>query len=180
MPEVVAHYVDPADLVPEEQLACHLGPQEKLLRAGRPSLALVLRAHDFYFIPFSLVLCVMAVLWGGTALTKPMGFGFTIIGILLVFLAFYLCFVRFFVDMRQRECIFYGVTNERVIIVYGVFARRVKSLSLNTLSQTSLNERRNGAGSISFGGKPPWPIFVIRDLPFSPALSRFELTSDAR
>ena len=201
MPEVAAHYVDPADLVPEEQITGHLGPDEKLLWAGRPSLALLLRAHDFYLIPLSLVLGGLAVLLDRLAISGPMPVATVIVGSslrlsiagairlaiaitgsVLSLWAFYLCFVRFFVDIRQRECIFYGVTNKRIIIAYGVFTRRVKSLALDSLSEVSLRERPHGAGSIRFRGKPLWLVLAlyILGIPINPALSCFELPGEAR
>jgi hypothetical protein len=48
------------------------------------------------------------------------------------------------------------VSNERIIIVSGLFDRKTKSLNLDTLSDLSLTERRNGSGLITFGPVPPW------------------------
>jgi hypothetical protein len=50
----------------------------------------------------------------------------------------------------------YGLTGERVVIVSGLFARNVKSLNLRTLSDVSLNERRDGSGTITFGPGHPY------------------------
>jgi hypothetical protein len=63
----------------------------------------------------------------------------------------YMLVGRFFVDWYQRTRMFYGVTDQRVIIIDGVFNRQVKSLTLASLSDISLVERSRGTGTITFG-----------------------------
>lgn len=46
--------------------------------------------------------------------------------------------------------------NERVLIVAGLFGRKVQSLSLRNLSELCLSEHANGEGSISFGAGAPF------------------------
>ena len=84
---------------------------------------------------------------------------------------------------RQRAVTVYAVSSERVIIVSGVFARRVKSLGIDTLTDVSLTERGNGGGTITFGPVPPYygwyggaggPEFGRQAVPC------FELATDAR
>ena len=58
---------------------------------------------------------------------------------------------RFFVEAKQRARTWYGLTNERIIIVSGLFERKVESLNLRTLTDLSLSETKNGEGNISFG-----------------------------
>jgi hypothetical protein len=57
---------------------------------------------------------------------------------------------------RQRAKTHYGLTNERVIIISGVFSRTVKSLQLRTLSDVSLTQTRGEYGTITFGPTGPW------------------------
>src|SRR5262249_7741066 len=54
-------------------------------------------------------------------------------------------------DARNRQHTFYGVTNERLIIVGGLWSRRTRSVNLRTLSNLSLREKRDGSGTIMFG-----------------------------
>lgn len=68
---------------------------------------------------------------------------------------FYVVLGRFILDARARAKTFYGITNERIIIIKGRFSREVKSLSLRTLADVSLSERGDGSGSIAFGPLHP-------------------------
>ena len=72
-------------------------------------------------------------------------------GIPFVLIGLYIVFGRFIVDAMSRAKTFYGVTNERVIIVPGLFSRQVKSLNLRSLTDVSLSERSDGSGTILFG-----------------------------
>ena len=51
----------------------------------------------------------------------------------------------------MRAGTFYGVTNERIIIISGLFSQQTKSLQLRTLTDVSLAQRSDGSGSITFG-----------------------------
>ncbi len=81
---------------------------------------------------------------------------FVLWGVPFVGVGIYIVIGRFFVEAKQRTRTFYAVTNERILIVSGVFSRKVKSLNLRTLADLSLTERKNGEGSISFGGGRPF------------------------
>src|SRR3989442_824084 len=59
-------------------------------------------------------------------------------------------------DERQRQIPFYGMTIERILIVSGLFNRKVKSLNMRTLSDLSLSQSSSGEGSISFGSGFPF------------------------
>jgi hypothetical protein len=100
-----------------------------------------------------------------------------------VLVGLYIIFGRFWVDARQRAATVYAVTSERVVIISGVFARRVKSLGIDTITDVSLTERGDGAGTITFGPVPPfdwwyggagWPGFGHQAVP------SFELAGEAR
>jgi len=140
-----------ADIVGAE-----LSSHEKLLWSGRPRLGLILRGVDAFLIPFSLLWGGFAIFWETSVLAAGAPVFFALWGIPFVLLGLYLIFGRFLVDARQRARTYYGVTSERVIIISGVFGRRVKSLNLDTLTDLSLTERASGAGVITFGSVPPW------------------------
>ncbi len=136
---------------PDNEIARELSPGEQLLWEGYPPLGFRLYASDALIIPFSLV-------WGGMAVYSwawEMNIGTSFLAQLMtlpfVVVGFYLLIGRFFVDKWQRECTVYAVTNERLIIVYGLLRRNVKSYNLETLSDFSFNDYGGGKGLIIFG-----------------------------
>ena len=148
----------------------YLGAGERLLWSGRPKQGILFRAADILLIPFSLLWGGFAIFWESMALSMlfkpgvrdafpPVAVVFPLFGLPFVAMGLYLIFGRFLVDRKQREKTTYGVTNERVIILSGIFRSTVKSLSLNSLADLSLAERSDGSGTIQFGSAtmvPPW------------------------
>jgi hypothetical protein len=86
---------------PDNVISAELGPQEKLLWAGRPPLGVVFRSFDIFYIPFSIFWVGFVSLF--VALTIAEG---EIIGVLFcipfVLVGLYLIFFRFLVDAKQR------------------------------------------------------------------------------
>lgn len=134
----------------------HLEPREKILWSGQPKQGVILRGSDACLIPFSLLWGGFAFFWEYSVLTKGAPLFFALFGIPFVVIGAYLIVGRFYVEAKQREKIFYGVTTDRVIIVSGLLQQKVKSLVLRTLSDISLTESRDGTGSISFGSSFPF------------------------
>lgn len=141
---------------PDQVLSGQLGSGERLLWSGRPRQGVFLRPADAYLIPFSLMWGGFAIFWEYSVLSSKAPFFFGIWGIPFVLVGLYLIAGRFFADARQRAKTFYGLTNQRVIIVSGLFSRAVKSMQLRTLSDVSLSERADGSGTITFGPTAPW------------------------
>ena len=135
--------------------------------------------------PFALMWGGFAIFWEWKALQAPEAPAFFALwGIPFVLIGLYLIFGRFLVEVWQRAKTYYGVTNERVLIVSGFFKRNVKSLSLRNLSDLSLSEGSNGEGTISFGGGGPFSSTFggFSAWPGMPPYMgpRFELIADAR
>ncbi|MBS0420872.1 MAG: PH domain-containing protein [Proteobacteria bacterium] len=77
---------------------------------------------------------------------------------------------------RSRTC--YRLTNERVIIISGLFSRTVQSLQVQTLTDLSLSEEASGSGTITFG---PTIVYSGRGLRASRSSQpSFESVADAR
>ena len=134
----------------------HLEPREKILWSGQPKQGVMVRGSDAFLIPFSLLWGGFAFFWEYSVLTKGAPPFFVLFGIPFVVIGVYLIVGRFYVEAKQREKTFYGVTSERVVIVSGFFQQKIKSLALRTLSDVSLTESRDGSGSISFGNSFPF------------------------
>lgn len=138
----------------ERALRPELGPGERLLWSGQPRGGLRLRPTDAFLIPFSLMWGGFAFFWEYSVLQSSAPFFFRLWGIPFVLVGLYLIVGRFFADAWQRARTYYGITNERVVIVSGLFQKQVKSLALRSLSEVTLSERGDRSGSITFGAVP--------------------------
>lgn len=132
-------------------------------------------------VPFSLLWGGFAFFWEYSVVSKGAPYFFTLWGIPFVAVGLYIIVGRFFVDSYQRARTYYGVTDQRVIILGGLTNREVKSITLQGLSDTSLNERSDRSGSITFGPTNPmydkWAGWPNMGKKTSPA---FELIVDVR
>jgi len=156
---------------PDEVIRTHLEGGERLLWSGRPVQGVRLRSQDVFLIPFSLLWGGFAIFWeimalgifsktgGGENPPSIIGIVFPLFGLPFVLVGLYLMIGRFFVDARQRARTFYGVTDQRLLIVSGLFSRKVKSLNLRTLSDLSMTQKGDGSGSITFGPTLPFAAF---------------------
>lgn len=127
-----------------------LEPHETLLWSGQPHTGIIVRGVDAFLIPFSLLWCGFAVFWTILVTTNGILF-FSLFGCFFVLVGLYFVFGRFLWDVAQRRKMCYGITNERIIIVSGLFQKHVKSLTLNTLSEVSVSEKANGQCTILLG-----------------------------
>jgi len=175
---------------PEEVIRQELGPGEKLLWAGRPRQGIVLRPADAYLVFVGLFFTAFSVFWVGGVIIAGLandgsGAGslcVALFGVPFILVGLYMLVGRFFVEARQRNRTSYGVTSERVIIVSGLFARQVKSLALETITDLSLTERPSGSGYITFGPIPPYygVTFYYVDTGTTTRVPTFELEAGAR
>ena len=142
---------------PESVVAPYLAAGERLLWTGRPRQGIHFRAVDVLLIPFSLLWGGFAIFWEFMVLSANRApLFFALWGIPFVVAGLYLIVGRFFFDARQRSNAVFAVTNQRVVIVSGLFTRKVTSLNLRTLSEMSLNERADGSGTLTFGPTLPF------------------------
>ena len=141
----------------ESVISRQLDQGERLLWSGQPRGGVRLRGQDVFLIPFSLMWGGFAIFWEFGVLKNiskihnAMGIIFPLWGVPFVMVGLYLIFGRFIVDARSRSKTLYGVTNERIIIVSGIFTRQTKSLPLRALTDISITEKADGSGTISFG-----------------------------
>lgn len=130
---------------------------EKLIWADMPKQGVIFRGFDVFMIPFSLLWGGFAIFWEIMALSIPneeagaAGYVFPLFGIPFVLIGLYLIFGRFVHDSKRRANTFYGLTNQRAIMISGLFNKEVKSLNLASLSDVSLTEKGDMSGTITFG-----------------------------
>src|SRR5215467_4477328 len=135
----------------QHEVRRELGPGERLLWSGMPRQGVVFHAADLFLIPFFLV-------WAGFPTVAALGFiggggprGFDLFFLPFILIGAYMLVGRFIVDARQRAHTFYGVTNQRILIVVAWWRRRTTSLKLGFLPDVTLTEGRSGRGVIQFG-----------------------------
>lgn len=137
----------------DQKLRPELARDERLLWSGMPRQGLRWRAGDWVALPFT-VFWLYMVMFGTSRhgiqtdqpplYLRPEGIPFVLVGV-------YMLVGRFLVDWYQRTRTYYGLTDQRVIILDGLFNRQVKSLTLATLSDITLSARSDGNGTITFG-----------------------------
>lgn len=142
-----------------------LRPGEKLLWSGKPRDGLRLRSSDAALIPASLAWGGFAIFWEVSVFATRAPFFFKLWGIPLVLTGLYRIFGRFLVDAKAREQTFYGVTNERVIIVTRLFGLKVQSFPLQTLPQLTLEEKADGSGTLLLAAPIPNKMLLSGNWP---------------
>ena len=144
---------------PSDQFRDELNPGERIIWSGQPQQGLMLRAADIFMIPFSIMWGGFAIFWEFTVTSKGAPFFFIIWGTPFILIGLYMIFGRFFVDKMQRSKTYYALTNERIIILSGLFNQNVKTLRLNQLPEINISTRGNGKGTITFGAPHPMAWF---------------------
>jgi hypothetical protein len=146
----------------------YLDSGERLLWSGQPKQGLRLQAGDALLIPFSLMWGGFAIFWEASALglvtmshqhvphvgdPPPPGppIFMAIWGIPFVLVGLYMIVGRFFVDAAARRKTWYGVTDQRLIILKSLFNRSVSSFDYAQLAALNLTERGDRSGDITFG-----------------------------
>lgn len=139
-------------------LTSQLSPGESLLWSGQPKQGLVFRFSDIYYVSAA----GFIAFWLSMLIRNGEPVFLLIFAVPGVSFAVYMNTVRYFVDSKQRAKTYYGVTNERVIIVSGLRSREVKTLLLKFITDLSIEERPDGRGTIKFGPPEPTTGFLTK------------------
>jgi hypothetical protein len=143
------------------EISRHLDSGESMKWSGIPRQGLLLRGSDAFLIPFSLIWGGFAVFWEYSVVTADAPLIFKLWGIPFVFVGLYITVGRFFLDARQREKTFYGLTDKRVIIVSGMFSPTINTLPLKSLSEITLQENSDRTGTVYFGRPHPMAGWAV-------------------
>jgi hypothetical protein len=166
---------------PDLSLQSELSRGERLLWYGRPRGGIRFRPADAFMAPFSLLWGGFAIAWETLVVGSGAPFPFSLWGMPFVLIGLYMIGGRFVVDKLRRERTVYGLTDERIIIRAGLFNRVLKSLSLETMSDLTLDEKPDRSGTITFGPQLPFSRWYgSREWGGPPLMPAFELIDNAR
>lgn len=154
---------------------------EHLMWSGRPKNGIVFRAKDVYMVPFSILWCGFAIHWTFSVMSSGAPLSFWIFGFVFVCVGLYFVFGRFIYDMIIRSRTYYGLTNQRVLIITGT--NKIKSIDLKGIAEINIAEKKDKSGTITFGSTQvesswmsmgDWTGNLTRSIP------RFELIENVR
>jgi len=161
-----------------------INPGERILWSGQPYQGIVIRAADWFIIPFTLIWGGLALLFAYGMVTEHAPLGAVLISFFFGLVGLYLIIGRFFVDALQRRNIYYALTDKRAIIISGVFTQHIKSLIIQNLPEIGVTARRNGRGTITFGSSHPFAWMYgssgFPNMGFYHAAPSFENIADVR
>jgi len=156
---------------PEDAVRTHLEPGEKLLWSGMPAGGIRPGPQDAMLIPFSIAWTSFSVFWEimvcrGLSLDLSVQSGgwlswmLPIWGIPFILIGLYLLFGRYWVDAKRRENTFYGISDDRVIIITGLTNRNIKSINFASIADITMAEKSDGSGTIRMGTQNPLEQFL--------------------
>lgn len=126
-------------------------PGERLLWSGRPRRGLMLRASDVFIIPFSIFWCGFVIFWEWGVISSRAPWFFSLWGVPFIAVGLYFVFGRFLADAYERGRTSYAITDRRVLIAIKGFRRRLRTLTLEGLTEIDFAEGRGGRGTLTFG-----------------------------
>jgi len=114
-------------------------------RSGR-----VPTSRDASMIPFSLMWAASRS-FGSTGRELRRALFFEVVGVPFVLIGLYMMSSHSFMRRCLRSRTYYGLTNERVIIISGLFAPTVKSLQVQHSPASRFSEEASGTGTVTSG-----------------------------
>jgi hypothetical protein len=132
-----------------------LGQDEQLLWSAQPGGGIAFRAEDFFLVPFSLLWAGFAIFWEWGVANSGAPLFFRLFGVPFVAIGIYITIGRFAYDAWLRSRTYYGLTNERAIIVRRTFWNDVRSISLKSLGDVTMSVGDDRRGTITLGSGAP-------------------------
>jgi hypothetical protein len=149
--------------VPFDLLSSELLPGETIQWTGRPNPSVIFHQEDWLVIPFSLMWGGFAIFWllGASGIwdiftnrpTHTFQYFGLIWGTPFVVVGQYMIWGRFVYRRWKKQRTYYALTNRRALIIEeGLRNRASSSAYFENLAIVDKRVRRDGIGSISFGG----------------------------
>jgi len=124
---------------------------ETVLWSGQPRQGITLRSSDALMIPFSLVWGGFALSWEYEVISSDAPWLMALFGLPFVVIGLYLIAGRFYYDAMLREKTFYGITNQRIIMLSGIRKKQALYLSISDIESVSAIKNSDGSGEIILG-----------------------------
>ncbi|MFZ5353380.1 MAG: hypothetical protein ACOZCL_11770 [Bacillota bacterium] len=136
---------------------------EQVLWSGKPKLSVLFNRSDILFIPFSIIWCVIAIIWelkaldifsdliGKTQKVNIVVAIFPLIGLVAVVFGLYLCIGRLIYKYWSKKNTDYYITNERILIINNKSTKSFKEMYIKSIPSISKYMTKNGSGNIYFG-----------------------------
>lgn len=140
----------------ETKLNSELLPGERLLWSGQPRQGFMLRWRNLMMAPVGLVWGMMGVVFTAGALVERADRPMLLIGLPLSVAALLMVCAPTVADILLRRRTYYGLTDQRLLIVTDLRRRHVRGLNLRTLSEVQYSEGRRGRGTLTFGSAGPF------------------------
>ena len=155
------------------EFGSYLRSGERLLWAGRPHQGFVWRRGALLLLPGLLLWTGLGVGFGLLAVVREFPGPFLFLTAGYVALGALYVLRRFVSDVRYRRGLFYGLTDQRVMILRNDRLRHVWFVPLARLHTVTLMGEATGRGSIVFGPERPLAALAAGVQP--PALRRFAI-----
>ncbi|MCX7746470.1 MAG: PH domain-containing protein [Clostridia bacterium] len=123
---------------------------EEILWTGQP-LTRVFSIIDIFLIPFSLIWGGFAISWEFTAIHSGAPLFFCLFGIPFVLVGLYITFGRFIYKYVNLKNTYYAVTNQRVLILSGIYKKTLQGLFMDQIPNINKTVNINGSGTLRFG-----------------------------
>ena len=136
-------------------LTRELNSNEKLMWNEMPKQGVMLKASDTFMIPFSILWGGFAIFWELGVLASGAPIFMALWGIPFVLVGLYMIFGRFIYDAKVRANTVYGLTENRAIIISGIFRKKTTSVNLRNLPEIKVSEKSDGSGTITLGSSGP-------------------------
>ena len=136
-----------------------LQPGEMLEWTGRPRPWRVFSPSDALLIPFSLLWTGFAIFWETGVIASNAPVFFQLWGVPFLLVGMYIIFGRFLFSAWERRHTWYGVTNQRILILTTTFGHRVRSFYFTMLAEIETTISASGRGTLLFGVPPSYGSF---------------------
>jgi hypothetical protein len=147
------------DQDPAKIFGVDLESQERIVWSGRPRQGLVFRALDSIMVPLTWMWGVVVFVGEFLAITRGAPLCFVLMGIPFVLMGLYVTVGRFITDAKERERTYYALTDKRIIIVTGLFARKVSTIDFKSLPELNIIFHTGGRGTILFGSSQDYRLW---------------------